>query len=127
MSGNRGLIGRRIVWTLRYNIAGGNITTGAWQQILASVPYAVCAVEVFNQSGSILKISNGTPGNEAAGLIPYTIFPGGTTQVIPFESGPDKPSSSGPSIPGVRKGLPLTCQAQDVNATTGYLIINGFQ
>ena len=123
----RGVNARRPVWSLRYNIGTGNITTGAWTQILASVPYGVSALEIFNGSGSIIKISNGTPGNEVAGLIPYTILPGGSVAVVPFDTSTDKASSLGPIIPGPRKGLPLTCQAQDVNATTGYLVLNAFQ
>ena len=124
MSGNRGLLARRAVWTLRYNIGTGNITTGAWQQILASIPFAASAVEIFNQSGSIIKLAN---DNAGAIPIPYTVFPGGSTQMMAVDPGPATLSVPNQVTGGFRKGVALYAEAQDVSATTGYLIINAFE
>ena len=124
MASNRSLA-RRPVWTLQYNISTGNITTSAWQQVLASIPYACTSLEIFCSGGSIMQFSIGTPGNELKGILPYTILPGGSSIFLPFETSPDKLVPG--SLPnGLRKGLPLTCKAVDQSSTAGYLIINAF-
>lgn len=129
MSGNRQLNARRAVFTLVWNVAtqGQFKPPGtSWQQILASVPAGVSAIEVYNGTGSVLSTSIGAPGSESAGLLPYTILPGGTTQVIPFDAG-STVKTPGVVSNGFRKGLPITVATADgTTTTTGIFVINAF-
>lgn len=126
MSNSRTLNARRPVFTLVWNVATQGQFSAAWRQILASVLYGVSAIEIFNGTGSVLSISNGSPGNEVAGILPYTILPGGTTQVIPFDTGAAT-LTAGAKPNGIRRGLPLTIATADTTTTTaGFFIINAF-
>ncbi len=102
---------RKPVKTLTLDMSSTNVTTSAWAVLVASLSPAASALEVINPSGSPIKISQGTAGNETAGLIPYTIPPGGT---------------SGPYTLELKNGSPITVQAVGMNITAGTLILNFF-
>lgn len=103
------LLARNPVHTLRF--AYGAVTQGTWQQVLAACPQPACAVEIFDSSGKALSISLGTPGNEAASAIPYTITPNGSSILLPIE---------------VAKGKPISIQPLDGDIVEGQLILNFF-
>ncbi len=107
------LLANKIVGTLYSNNASFNIATGSWLQLLANIPLSCSAVEVNNPSGSILQLSIGAAGHETdtGKLLLYTIPPGGSSGVIPF------------NLPN---GSPLSIKAIDVAVTSGYTIINFF-
>lgn len=123
MSTNRS-VPQRPVWTLAFAVT--TISTGAWTQILAAMVSAASAIEIFNSTGSILKLSTGTPGNEIAGLFPMTILPGGSNLLISTESNSNVKTPGSVSLNAFRKGLPLTVECVDVAATGGYIVINAF-
>jgi hypothetical protein len=103
------LLASSAVATVAVNAATTNITTSAWAQIVAAMPKACTAVEVYNPSGSTLQIAVGGAGSEVA--LPYTIIPGGETTPIPLE---------------IAKGARVTLKAIDTTVSTGYITINFF-
>jgi len=109
----RQLLSTKPVGTLYNNCASNNIATGSWLQLLSSIPVAASAIEVFNPSGSILQLSIGAAGHETdtGKLFLYTIQPGGSTGLLPFE------------IPNSK---PLSVKAVDAAVSDGYLVINFF-
>lgn len=107
------LLANKIVGTLYSNNASFNINTGSWLQLLSNIPLSCSAIEVSNPSGSSLQFSIGVPGHEAdAGkLLLYTVLPGGSSGLIPF------------NLPN---GVPLSVKAIDAAVTDGYTIVNFF-
>lgn len=108
-----GLLARRPVGKLQIDLSSGGtpISTGAWVQLFAATPVPCCAVELFNGTGSILKLSTGTAGNEAASELPYFVLPNGSNILLPWE---------------IAKGLPISAIAVDNATTVGRLILNLF-
>lgn len=109
----RQLLATRIVGTLYNNCASSNIATGSWLQLHASIPVAASAIEVFNPSGSILQFSTGAVGHETetGRLMLYTVLPGGSSGLLPFE---------------MPNGKPLSVKAIDAAVADGYLVVNFF-
>lgn len=107
------LLANKIIGTLYSNNSSFNIPTGSWLRLLTAIPLSCSAVEINNPSGSILQFSIGTVGHESdtGKLLLYTVPPGGSSGVIPF------------NLPN---GSPLSVQALDTAVTSGYLIINFF-
>jgi hypothetical protein len=99
------------VATVANNMTTNPIDTGAWTQLLASLPRACCAVEISNNSGSTIQISTGAAGQEAANAIPYTVLPGGSPILLPIE---------------IMKGARISAKAVDADATSGYFTMNFF-
>lgn len=102
------LLGRKPVKTIVYSAAGGNITTGAWKEILASLGVPCTSLEIYNSTGQPLKLATGGAGSE---VTTYTVVPNGTTEVLGI---------------GFASGTRLSAKAIGSNATTGYLILNLF-
>lgn len=99
---------RKPIQTLALDLSSSNITTAAWNHVLTSIPKAATLLEIFNPSGSPLIISQGSSGQETAGLLPWTIMPGGTGQAtVELSAGKD-----------------IALKALDANVTTGRLILN---
>lgn len=107
------ILARKIVGTVYLNCASTNIVTGAWVQLLASIPVSAAAMEVFNPSDAKVQISLGPAGSETLSkyLIPYTVIPGGSTGILPAE---------------IPNGARLSVQAIDQAITNDYFIINFF-
>jgi hypothetical protein len=106
------LLARNPVATVQYNFASGAIGTGAWVQIVASLPKACSAIEIFNPSGSTLKLSTGAATKEGANVVPYTILPGGSAILLAIE---------------IAQKTPLSLEAVDQSTgTTGILTMNFF-
>lgn len=72
------------VGTVRLDLVGTPVTTAAWIQVTASLPAPSSAVEIFNGSNSLLKLSTGAAGLEAASVVPYMLLPG-TSTILPME------------------------------------------
>lgn len=100
---------RKPTATLAIDTSGTNITTSAYVQLTASLSAPCSMIEVFNQSGSLIKLAIGASGHEVD--IPYTIPSGGSNQLLTIE---------------IAKGVRLSAKAVDANQTTGYLVINCF-
>jgi hypothetical protein len=102
-------LARKPVGKLFYNYALGNVTTGAWVEIIANIPASATEMHIFDSSGRVLKLSTGAAGDEANHELLFYIFPGGSDALLPTEWA---------------KNSRLAAKAVDANATTGYLIIN---
>lgn len=114
----RGLLVRKPVHKHRHSYAtagayesAGNVSTSAWTEITASLDQPASAVEIFDSSGRILKISIGTAGNESTNEVPYYIIPGGSGILLPIEFG---------------RTARISVKAVDAAATTGSLVFNFF-
>lgn len=107
------MLARKIIGTVFNNCAVTNIGTGAWVQLLASIPLAASAIEIFNPSDAKLQISLGAAGHEtdAGKLITYTVLPGGSTGILPAE---------------IPSGARLSVKAIDQAMINDYFIINFF-
>lgn len=97
--------------TVRVDMAVTPITTAAWTELVSALDKACTAVEIFNPSGSTMKISNGAAAAEDASELPYTILPGGSALLL--------------AIP-LSKGMRLSAKALDNDATTNLFIMNFF-
>lgn len=107
------LLARRPVGKLQVDISAGAtpVTTAAWVQLFAATPAPCSAVEIFNGTGSIIRLSTGTPGNEDAGELPYYVLPNGSNILLPWE---------------IARNLPISAKAVDADTTSGRLILNLF-
>lgn len=83
-----------------------NVTTAAWVQLDASLDNETTAVEIFDSSGSVLKLAIGASGQEVE--LPFYILPGGNGRVSLL----------------LPKGKRLSIRAVDTSATSGQLVIN---
>jgi len=66
--------GRTAVGFARLDYSVTNVTTGAYEQIIASVPATANKMEIFDSSGQTLKIAFGAA---AAEVDQFLVFPGG--------------------------------------------------
>lgn len=107
MSGPRNLLATRPVHKLRLDIAGTNITTGAWVEIEDSMPKACDAIEVFYTGESILRLAQGASGSEVE--MDMYLVPGGSPILIPVN---------------IARSKRLAVRALDQNSTFGELVIN---
>lgn len=107
------LLANRVVGTIYLNCASTNIGTSSWVQLIAKMPVAAAAIEIFNPSDAKLQLSIGAIGQETSGnnLLAYTVLPGGSTGVLPFV---------------LPNGSPLSVKAIDQAITNDYFIINFF-
>lgn len=76
---------RKPVQTVAYDLSSGAITNAAYVAVLAkaSNKVACSGLEIFNPSGSTLKIAIGDAGSEVD--IPYTVPPGGSNLLLAVE------------------------------------------
>lgn len=93
----------------RHDFGATSVTTAAWVELVASMDDSVSAVEIFNSSGAILKLSTGTAGNEDSAELEYYVLPNGSFQIQPIE---------------LSKGGRLSAKAVGSDATNGDLILN---
>jgi len=70
--------GRSVVTTIRNDYTSGNVTTGAWVQLVASTGAEVAELEIFDSSGQTLEIGTGAAASEARLIL---LFPGGNGRV----------------------------------------------
>lgn len=100
---------RKPVQTVTLVLSSNNITTSAWQTILAKASNLVACseVEIFNPSGSSIQIAIGDAGLEKS--FPFTILPGGTTGLVVME---------------IPRGQRISCKAVDANVTSGLFVLN---
>ena len=100
------------VLTKRFNTdagADGNVTTGAWKEIITALGEPSSALQVFNGSGRIFRFAFADAGEEDDNEYPYTITPGGSEILLPINTS---------------KNPRLAMKAVDADATAGYLILN---
>ncbi len=71
--------------TASLDMAGANITTGAYVELIHALTAGVSAVEIFNPSPATMKIALGAAGSEVD--LPYHIIPGGSAFLIPIPAG----------------------------------------
>lgn len=107
---SRALLARYPVDHLFVDFAAHNIAIGTWFQIIAAMGKPISAVQFYNGSGSIIKISVGAIGSESSEEIPYYIPPG-QSEVIAME---------------VSRGLPISITAVDAAITDGSFVMNCF-
>lgn len=88
---------------------GVNVTTAAWTELSAALADDINALEVFDSSGSTLKIGYGPAGSEVD--LCY-IPPGGM---------------DGRMDVLLNKGMRVAIKAVDANATVGSLVITGYK
>lgn len=102
---------RNPVGKLRFDYGATNVTTSAWVEITSAIPAAATHMHIFDSSGSVLKLSTGASGSEAASELNFYIIPGGMEILLPIE---------------LAKSKRLAAKAVDANATDGQLVINFF-
>lgn len=102
---------RRPVGKHRHNFASTNVNTGAWVEIIDDLAKPCSYVEVFNSSGSVLRLSTGAAAAEDDSEISYYVLPNGSPIMLPLEFG---------------NGARISARAVDANATVGSLIFNFF-
>lgn len=107
------ILAKQAQYTAFLNMTVIPVTTAAWVQIVASLPYACTAMEIFNPSAATMKISKGAAGQETTGnnLIPYSILPGGSSILLPI------------NLPSLSR---ISLEAVDQTASSGYFILNFF-
>lgn len=103
------LLARKPVGKVRLDTSSTNITTSAWTTITETIPAGTTAIEIFNSSSSVIKLSTGTAGNEDASELNFYVLPGGTEGLIPIE---------------LSKNARLAGKAVDTSATVGQIVIN---
>lgn len=101
---------RTPVQTKSLDMSGTNVTTAAWVTLIASLTYGIDAFEIFNPSAATMQIATGAAGQEK--VLPYSIIPGGSAFLIPFN---------------ISAGSRISLKAVDQNATSNLLTINCFQ
>lgn len=90
----RPLLAHKAVGKITVDFSVTNVGTAAWVQISAAFPAPCVALEIFNATGTTFKVSNGAPGAEDAGELPFYILPGGDAPaLIPMEISKNKPIS----------------------------------
>lgn len=102
---------RKPVQTVNLDMSGTNVTTAAYATLLAKASNlkSCSGIEIFNPSGSIIKIATGDAGSEVD--LPYTILPGGTTGFLAAE---------------IPVGVRISLKAIDTNVTAGRFVLNQF-
>jgi hypothetical protein len=95
---------RKPIGNVWISVASNNVNTGSWLVVSSSLPQNASGILYAETSGHLWKVSTGTPGNEAASLLPFYLMPNGQNVIIPIQ---------------LLKGLPLTISPLDANATTG--------
>lgn len=95
---NTGGVSNRIVYTIT------PVTTSAWVQVYASLPYAMNTVSILDSSGQTLELGLGGAGSEFRILL---IPPGGGTFPL-----------------GITSGGRISIRAVSASATTGENDIN---
>lgn len=88
---------------------GVNVTTAAWTELSAALADDINGLEVFDSSGSIMKLGYGPAGSE---VDLCNIAPGGND---------DRMSVI------LNKGMRVAVRAVDANATGGFLVITGYK
>ena len=94
-------------YRLRNVHSSTNVTTTDWVQLDSALDAGASCLEIFDSSGSVLKLAIGASGAEVE--LPFYIMPGGNSQLI--------------QVP-LSAGQRLAVRAVDTNATTGQLLIN---
>jgi hypothetical protein len=102
---------RTPIYKFYHSYSSTNVTTGAWVELIASLQYPASAVEIFNGTGAIVKLSIGAAAAEDASEIPYYIIPGGSSIMLPL---------------GFSREARISARAVDQDATTGTLVLNFF-
>ena len=97
--------GNAPVQMIRNDYSSTNVTTSAWVQLDSSLDQDVTELEIFDSSGSTLKLGIGAAGAEVD-LI--HIMPGGNGKIECL----------------ISKGVRLAVKAVSANATTGELTMN---
>ena len=107
------LLAKNPVGKLQFDLSSAGTPVGlvSWVQLTTATPAPFCAVEIFNGTGSILKLSTGLPGAEAASEVLYFVLPNGSHILLPWE---------------VAKGKPISVIAVDTATNSGRLILNLF-
>lgn len=103
---------RRPLKKFRHAFGSTNVTTSAWVELIASMDKPASYVEIFNSSGSILKLSTGAAASEDSYEIPYYVLPNGSSILLPIE------------FANLKR---ISAKAVDVDATMGSLILNFFE
>ena len=104
------LLAKKALGKIRLSYASTNVTTSAWAEVTASIPETALMIEIFSSTGTPIKLSVASAGNEDSGELPFYVFPGGTDGLIPVDN--------------FVKSQRLAAKAIDSNATTGSLLIN---
>ena len=99
---------RNAVAKFRHSYTITPVTTAAWVTIIASNEEPCSGVEIFDSSGSIMKLATGTVGNEVE--LPFHIFPGGNNSFMLHHEIPS--------------GVRISAKAVDASATAGDLCFN---
>lgn len=105
----RGILARKPVASIQNDLVANPITTAAWAELSASLEQGACAVEIYNPSGSTIELSTGAVGEEDDHIMPYTVLPGGSSILLPYE---------------FARGARLSAKAVDQNANTNIFIMN---
>lgn len=104
-------LARKPVEKFALNTGVTNVTTAAWVEVISATTKPLSFMDVFNQTTKILRIAIGGSGSEVE--LPVYIYPGISSQVIPFDS----------MIP---KGSRISVRALDATANSGYLLLNAY-
>ena len=105
------MLAETAVAKLRHSFVATNITTAAWVEVIAALAQPCSAVEIYNSSGSIIKLALAAAAAEDANEVPYYVLPNGSSILLPMSWS---------------KGARLAARAVDASATSGDLIFNFF-
>lgn len=103
------LLSHKPTVTVRVDLGVTPITTAAWLQLVAALGAPACAVEIYNPTGATIMLSTGAAGLEAASTLPYSILPGGSSILLPFE---------------FKNGGRISAKAVDQDATNNIFVLN---
>lgn len=79
------ILPRPPVYTKVVDYSVTTLSTSAWTELIAALGQPGTLIEIFNGSGSSIKLSTGTAGLEDSHIIPYTIIPGGSSVQLSME------------------------------------------
>lgn len=104
-----GIALRKPIATVRLDTSSSNVTTAAWQTLLAAAAnlFGASGLDLFNPSGTTLLIALGAAASEQA--MTLSIPPGGTGGIIPIE---------------IKGGIRISLKAADTNMTSGLIVAN---
>lgn len=100
----------RATQVIRKDYTAGSVSTSAYTELDSSIDQDISELEIFDSSGSVLKLAVGASGSESD--LPFYIVPGGNANRV--------------GVAGVTRGVRLSIKAVDTAASTGQLVINCF-
>lgn len=104
-------MGKTPIYAVNYKYSTGNVSSGAWREIVTQIPSSISMVDIQDTSGQVMQLGVGSSGNEVA--IPFYITRGGNGALL-FQM-------------NAYQRISVRAANSTGTATTGELLINFFQ